>query len=232
MNLLVALVITFPGTRIASLPTGRTLEPGVWQLGIGHRWLSTENNDILRGNPMNIITDANVLFWVDRGITDQLTLGAYGGNRSHAVGVRATWAASRWTVVHASAWTDVVDLGLGSTWTNVGLAVPFTIRSRLHFVLLPRAATNFDKLTGSVGAGVKVGFDDGWSVAAETEPVLVGESDLLAWNLAACKQLGWHDFALTIGNAWDQVEPLWYTTANRDITKGLFRVGFHILRKL
>lgn len=232
MNLLITLMLAFPGTRIANLPTGRTLESGVWQLGIGHRWLSAANNDVLRGNLMNIITDASVLVWVDRGITDRLMLGAFGGNGSHAVGLRAAWAPIGWTTFHVAAWTNAVDIRIENTWSNLGLSLPLTVGDRLHLVILPRAATNFDQIVGSVGAGIKAGFGDGWSLAAETEPVVIGESDLLAWNLVAARQLGWHDFALTVGNAWDQIEPLWYTTANRDIRQGHFRVGFHILRKL
>lgn len=69
MNLLIALLLAFPGNRVANLPTGRTLEPGVWQVGIGHRWLSAEDNAILKGNPMNLITDASVLVWANRDIT-------------------------------------------------------------------------------------------------------------------------------------------------------------------
>jgi hypothetical protein len=231
MNLVLALLLAFPGTRIANLPTGRTLAAGTWQLGIGHRWLSAADNDILRGNLMNLVTNANVLVTADYGVTDDLAVGAFGGNGSHAAGLRAGFAATRWTTVYAGAWTDVVDIGLDNTWVNLGIAVPWTVGRRFHFVVLPRVATNFSDRILSVGAGARAALGNGFSLGLETEPVLVGERDLLAWNLSLDKELGWHNFSLTAGNAWHQVEPLWYTTANRDVTRGRFRVGFNILRK-
>jgi hypothetical protein len=232
MNLLLALLLAFPGNRIANLPTGRTLEPGVWQVGISHRFLSSENNDQLRGNPMNFITGANVRVTIERGITRRLTVGAAGGNASHDLGLHAGWAPTRWTTAWAGAWTDVIERGPRSTWAWLGVGLPWTLARRAHLIVQPRASTNFSDFVLSLGAGAQVRLPAGLSLGLETEPVFIGERDKLAWNLALDKELGWHNFTLVAGNNWDQNAPRWFTAANRDITRGRFRVGFNILRKL
>ncbi|MFO7675301.1 MAG: DUF5777 family beta-barrel protein [bacterium] len=232
MNLLIALLVAFPGTRIANLPTGRLLEPGIWQVGVSHRFLSAADNEQLKGNPLNFVTNASVRVFLDRGITRRLSVGIAGGNASHDLGLHAGWAPTRWLTASAGAWTDLVERGPTSTRAWFAAGLPLTLARRVHLLLQPRAGTNFDELVVSLGAGAQLSLPAGLSLGLETEPVLLGESDKLAWNLALDKQLGWHNFTFVAGNNWHQAAPDWFTRANRDITRGYFRVGFNILRKL
>ena len=231
MNLLIVLLVAFPGTRIANLPTGRLLEPGVWQVGISHRFLSAEYNEQLRGNPLNFLTGANVRVTLDRGITRRLSVGVAGGHAAHDLGGHAGWAPTRWTTASAGVWADVIERGRNSTWAWLGVGLPFSAGRRAHFLVQPRVSASLESFVLSLGAGAQLALPGNLSLGVETEPVLVGESRLPAWNIALDKQLGWHNFTFVAGNNWDQVAPRWFTGANRDILKGRFRVGFNIFRK-
>ncbi|UCG41734.1 MAG: hypothetical protein JSU73_07505 [candidate division WOR-3 bacterium] len=242
MALLVVLLMAFPGERIGTLPTGRILEPGIWQVSVSHRFLPDADNATL-GTPWNFLRGANVRLAVERGINGRFNAGVYlnsAGDVKEA-GLAGSWMPFRWLTAMTTVGTDVVELAPSGTWLSAGAAV-FTnpTLGPIHLVVLPRVTANTaagesNRLYVSLGAGAKVDPGAGFSFGAETEPVLYGQKDtarLLAWSIALDKEVGWHNFTLTVGNAWHQSVPGWFASANRDITGGNFRVGFNILRKL
>jgi hypothetical protein len=242
MTALLLLLAVFPGERVGTLLTGRLLEPGTWQFGVSHRFLSAEDNSTLKGNLLNFVRNANVLVTFDRGISPRLSAGAWASNEpNQELGLRAAWALTRWTTFYAGIGANVVDFGADNTFASLALAVPWTPTPRLHFVAAPRLTSNLagtEDLFVSLGLAARWLAGEGLSLGFETEPVLLGPdlgpeepARLLAWNLVLDKQLGWHNFSLVLGNSWSQTAPYWFSAANRDITKGRFRVGFGILRK-
>ena len=239
MTLLLALLIAFPGERIANLPTGRTLDAGVWQIGIGHRWMSAADNSVLEGNFLNIIRDASVRISVERGFDADVNAGAWVASENNEVGVGASWAPARWLTASAGVGGSIVALEAARTWANAGAAFHAGWRDRIHFTAMPRFTTNLDgeRMYATVGLGLKGNLGRGFTLGFETEPVLyrsaqTDDTGLLAWNVAIDRKLGWHNFTVTVGNAWHQAVPGWFASANRDITRGHFRIGFAILRKL
>jgi len=242
MALLVTLLILFPGERIATLPTGRILEPGVWQVSISHRFLPDADNSTL-GTPWNFLRGANVRLAAERGFPSHFNAGLNFNSAGDAkqAGLAGAWMPFRMLTVGAAVMTDVVEPGPSSTWLSAGTVVSTDpTLGPVHLSALPRVTANAaagesNRLYVSLGAGAKADLGSGFSLGAETEPVLYGPTDtarLLAWNVAFDKEVGWHNFTLTVGNAWHQNVPGWFASANRDITGGNFRVGFNILRKL
>ncbi len=234
-GLLLLAAAAFPPERIATLPSGRLLESGAWQFGISHRFLSAEDNSVLEGNLLNFFRTANVLLTFDHGIGRRAGAGAWFSNEPNKeVGLRGAYAPTRWTVLCAGIGANVVDFGSGNTWANLALAVPWTLAGRLHLLAMPRVTASLAGLDDpfvSLGLGAVGNLGNGLSLGLETEPVLLGERDLVAWNLALDKRLGWHNFTLVAGNSWAQTAPAWFSSANRDILKGRFRIGFNILRR-
>lgn len=237
MNLILALLLAFPAERIGTLPTGRVLDDGVWQIGISHRFLPAADNTRL-GSPVSFLKDANVRFSVERGLPAGFHAGVSYNNAGSEVGVNGAWAPVGTLTALASLGTNVVDPRQANTWFCAGVAGHIEPDRALHLVALPRLTSNLatgddHRLYLSVGLGAKAAIGAGFSVGAETEPVLTGPfRQLLAWNVVLDKELGWHNFTLVVGNSWYQSVPGWFAFANRDITKGMFRVGFNILRKL
>lgn len=238
-TLLITALAVFPATRIANLPSGRLLESGSWQFGIAHRFLSAEDNSTLRGNFLNFFRTANVLLTVDRGISDRFNAGIWASNEPNKeIGVRGVWAPTRWTAFYSGIGVNVIDPKADNTWASLALAVPVTVQQRLHLLMLPRATTSFGRLSEfflSLGLAAVTGLGNGLALGFETEPILIGPTTpdryRLAWNLAFDKELGWHNFTLVLGNCWAQTVPASFSTANRDILKGRFRIGFNILRR-
>ncbi len=230
------LLLAFPGARIANLPTGPVIDNGTWLLSISHRFLSAEDNSRL-GNPLNFLKDANVRFAAERGFGSGLALGLSYTNYNYELGASAQWAPISLVTGYCGVGTNLIERKLSNTWLNAAVAGHLAPVSRLHLVLLPRLTTNTEDWFLSCGLGAKADLPADLSVGIETEPVILGPepqsgSRLLAWNLAVDKELGWHNFTLVVGNSWHQSMPGWFALANRDIFKGVFRVGFNILRKL
>jgi hypothetical protein len=235
VTILLCLALGFPGTRIANLPAGPVLDNGAWQLSISHRFLSAEDNNQL-GSALNFLKDANVRFAVERGLPADLTAGmSYGNN--YELGVNCSWAPLDHLTGGAGMGINLIERTLATTWLNAAVAGHMTPLPQVHLVALPRLTTNTIDTYLSLGLGVKAGLPSGFSLGFETEPALFGPepssgSRLLAWSFALDKELGWHNFTLVLGNAWHQSVPYWFAAANRNITKGHFRAGFNILRKL
>ena len=232
MALLLVLFTLFPGTRIANLPTGRMLDAGRWQLAVSHRFLSSADNEVLEDNILNFVHTASVRFSVQRAFGPRLAAGAGFYNAGNELAVDAAWAPWEHLTACVSLGTDVIDIAGSSTWLAVAPVIHHAPGERFHVVALPRVTASTDSLFLSVGLGAELALGRDLSLGFETEPVLVGDADKLAWNLALDKELGWHNFTLTVGNAWHQSVPGWFAGANRDVTRGLFRIGFNILRQL
>ncbi len=234
MNLLLLLIALFPDARIANLPTGRALEEGDWQVLVAHRYLepvvdSARGRDLL-GFLANPTVTAGVSGRFGRNLIAGVSI-----NVIRALGVQAEYSVHRYLHLRGEVHTQFNDLKLENTWLSTGPLIPYTW-SRLHLVAFPRLTTNEKSYVASAGIGVKYELADGLALGAETEPVVSASDDItrdkLAWALALEKELGWHNFALTVGNAHSQLPPYSFTAADLDITKGHFRIGFNLLRKI
>jgi len=236
MTGLLLLLLAFPGARIANLPTGPVLEKGTWLLGISHRFLSAEDNSRL-GHALNFLKDANVRLAAERGLGAGLAAGLSYTNYNYELGAGAAWAPLTQVTAYGGIGTNLVERKLSTTWLNAAVAGRVTPSAGTHLVVLPRLTANTESLYLSCGLGARLGLPSDFSVGLETEPMLLGPEPktggrLPAWNIALDKELGWHNFTLVVGNSWHQTAPGWFAWANRDITKGHFRAGFNVLRKL
>ncbi len=236
MTGLLLLLLAFPGSRIANLPAGPVLAKGNWLIGISHRFLSSEDNSRL-GHALNFLKDANVRLAVERGLGAGLAAGLSYTSYNYELGASASWAPLSLVTAYGGVGTNLVERRLSTTWLNAAVVGHVTPLSRVHLLALPRLTTSIETLYVSCGLGAKFGLPSDFSVGVETEPMLLGPEPktgrrLLAWNIALDKELGWHNFTLVVGNSWHQTVPGWFAWANRDITKGHFRAGFNILRKL
>ena len=232
MALLLVLFTLFPGTRIANLPTGRMLDEGRWQLAVSHRFLPAADNGVLEDNILDFVRTANVRLSAQRAFGPRLAAGASYCGAGNELAIDGAWAPWDHLTACVSLGTDVIELAGSSTWLAVTPVIHHAPGERFHVVALPRVTASTDSLFLSLGLGAEFALGRDLSLGFETEPVLVGDHDELAWNLALDKQLGWHNFTLTVGSAWHQSVPGWFSGANRDITRGLFRIGFNILRQL
>lgn len=228
--LLVLVMFAFPPQRIANLPTGHLVESGHWQLCLSHRFFSPVNYYALRGNLFNFLTRPTVRVTADRGHRNW-SIGVAAGNAGHELALRAGYAPGEFATLYGEVSANVVSLRTEDVWTSVLTAVPWTPSPVLHLVAAPQVAVSMESLFASLGLGVVANAGQDLCLGLELEPVLLGKADKLAWNLALDKKLGWHNFTLVLGNSYYQQSPYRFSRANRDITKGFFRIGFNILRK-
>jgi len=139
--------------------------------------------------------------------------------------------------------THLYRLRLDSTWFNLGVAFHRSFRGRLAAAAQPRYTTNAKHHFLSLGLAAKAGFGDGMALGLEAEPVLLGRDSTtrsLSLSLALEKQVGWHDFAITLGTPREQSAPALFRSSGPagaysdvlDVGRGWFRVGFNLLRKL
>ncbi len=233
MSILLLVIALFPDARIANLPTGRALEDANWQLQVSHRFYapvidSTRGHDLL-----GFLATPTVLLELNRRLSRTFVMGIE-LQLVQAVGLQAEYAPVRFLHIRAEAYTLFNDIKLANTWLSAGPLVPYTWRN-LHLVAFPRLTTNTRSHVVSAGLGAKYGLGGGLALGAEVEPVLYASADVargkLAWNLAFEKEIGWHNFALTVGNTYSQLVPYSFTAADLDITRARFRVGFNIMRK-
>ena len=123
-----------------------------------------------------------------------------------------------------------------------GAFMLYAFGERLALTAQPRYTTNSMHHYVSLGLAAAAGLGNSYALALEAEPVLLGRDSTtrqLACGLAIQKQVGWHDFAITLGTALNQSAPAMFrstgpATAYSDIldaAKGWFRIGFNILRK-
>jgi hypothetical protein len=235
VSLILLLFALFPDARVANLPTGRSLEEGTWQVLVAHRYYQPVVDSKRPDNLLGFLSGPTVMVSLDRRLSREFIAGVNLQLTRAAAGVHAEYAFQRNLRFRAEAHTLLNDPKLENTWLSAGPLVPFTLR-RLHLVAFPRLTTNTESLFVSAGLGVKYDVAYGLALGAEAEPVLYRSGDLepgkLAWNVVLEKELGWHNFGLTIGNTHSQLAPFSFTAADLDITKGQFRIGFNLLRKI
>ena len=239
---LLLLMLSFPGQRFANLPTGVLPESHVWQVTIAHRFLPAVLAPDWNHDPLQAFTIPDVWLRLDRSLGERWLVGGGIGIISHELEARAAWAPLSWLTAYPELNSHLYDPKLDSTWFNLGLNFHKTFGERLALTAQPRYTTNSKHHYVSLGLAAAAGLGNSYAVALEAEPVLLGRDSTtrqLACGLAIQKQVGWHDFAITLGTALNQFAPAMFrstgpATAYSDIldaAKGWFRIGFNILRK-
>ncbi len=233
MNTILLLLALFPDARIANLPTGRALADGSWQVMVAHRYYQPVVDSTRPENLLGFLSNPTVMVTLDRRFGRDLVAGV-SLQLVRAVGAQVEYSLLRNLRVRADAYTLFNNLKLDNTWLSVGPLVPVALR-RLHLVAFPRLTTNAERYVASAGLGAKYELTYGLALGAETEPVIYASNDTtrgkLAWSIALEKELGWHNFVLTLGNTYSQLAPNSFTAADLDITKAHFRIGFNLLRR-
>jgi hypothetical protein len=236
------LLLAFPGQRFANLPTGVLPESHVWQVCIAHRFLPSAIAPGWGQDPVQAFTAPNVRIVLDKSLGDRALVGVIDAISSREIGLRAAFAPLKWLTLYPEINTHLYGFKLDSTWFNLGLCCHRTFGKRWAVAVQPRYTTNTALHFVSLGLAAKTGLGRGYALALEAEPVLVGRDSTtrqLACALALEKEIGWHNFIITIGTPREQSAPAMFrstgpATAYSDIldaAKGWFRIGFNILRK-
>lgn len=244
MNLLLVALLSFPGQRIANLPTGVLPESHVWQLNISHRFVPAIFTPGWTSDPLQLFGGANVRDVLDKSLGDRTLIGVNLTISSRELGLHGAWAALDWLTLYPELNTHLYGLKRDSTWLNLGLCCHRTFGEKLALVAQPRYTTNTSEHFVSLGLGAKAQVINTWSLGLEAEPVLVGRDSTtpgLAWSLAVEKEYGWHNFIFTLGSPLDQSAPGMFRSTPGDtsayaglldIGRGYFRLGFNVLRKI
>jgi hypothetical protein len=239
---LLLLLLAFPGQRFANLPTGVLPESHVWQVTISHRWLPALVAPDWTKDPLQAITAPNVRIVLDKSLGDRMLVGMIDAVSSREIGLRAVFTPLDWLTLYPEINTHLYGFKRDSTWFNLGLCCHRTFGKTWAVTAQPRYTTNTMHHYVSLGLAAKAGAGKGYALALEAEPVLVGRDSttrLLAAAVTVEKEIGWHNFIITLGTPREQSAPAMFrstgpTTAYSDIldlAKGWFRIGFNILRK-
>lgn len=241
--MLLLLLTTFPGQRFVNLPTGVLPETRVWQVAVSHRFLPALAAPGWKNDPLQTFTGANVRVTVDKSLGDNILIGVADAISSRELGLRAAWTPVGWLTLYPELNTHLYGFKLDSTWLNFGFSLHRTIGEWLALAAQPRYTTNSKHHFLSLGLAAKAGLGDGYAAALEAEPVLLGRDPTtrqLSLSLAIEKQVGWHDFSITLGTPRGQSAPALFRSSGEpsaysdvlDPLKGRFRVGFNLLRKI
>jgi hypothetical protein len=239
---LLLLLLAFPSQRFANLPTGVLPESHVWQFTLGHRFLPAAIAPEWSHDPLQAFTGANVRIALDKSVGDRVLVGAIDAISSRDIGLHAAFAPLDWLTLYPEVNTHLYGFKLDSTWFNLGLCCHRTFGEKLAVMAQPRYTTNATHHFVSLGLAAKAGLGNGYAVALEAEPVLVGRDSTtrqLAASLDIEKEIGWHSFIITLGTPREQSAPAMFRSAGPataganvlDVAKGWFRIGFNILRK-
>ena len=239
---LLLLLLAFPGQRSANLPTGVLPEPHAWQVCVSHRFLPAVAAPGWDRDPLQAFTSANVRVTLDKSLGDRVLVGIADAISSRELGLRGAYAPLDWLTVYPELNTHLYGFKLDSTWFDLGLCCHRTFGERLAVAVQPRYTTNTTLHFISIGLAAKAGLSNGYALALEAEPVLVGRDSTtrqLAVSLAVEKEIGWHSFIITLGTPRGQSAPTMFRSAGPatvysdilDATAGWFRIGFNILRK-
>jgi len=242
--LLFALLSAFPGERIATVPTGRLLEPGRWQVNVSHRFALPVFAPGWTEDPLQALIASNTYVALDHSPTRGLALGLGLCPTDRVADVHALWQPSAlgFMFLNPQVSTRIREFSLDHTWLALGAGVPVLPAANLAFILLPRFTTNAASHYLSLGLGAKLELGADYRLGLEAEPLLLRmdpgraghglSPDSLAWNLALERELGWHNFVLTLGSARASIPPYSFRNGIAGFSSGGFRIGFHILRKL
>ena len=240
--ILLLLMLTFPGQRFANLPTGVLPESHVWQVCISHRWLPAVFAPGWDSVPLRAFAGANVRIVLDKSLGDRVLVGVVDAISSRELGLRAAFAPLNWLTLYPEINTHLYRFELDSTWFNLGLCCHRTFGRSWAVAAQPRYSTNTTSHLISLGLAAKTGLGRGYGLTLEAEPVLVGRDSTtrqLACALAVEKEIGWHNFIITLGTPYEQSAPDMLRSTGPatayssvlDAAKGWFRIGFNILRK-
>lgn len=243
MNVFLLLLLAFPGQRFVNLPTGVLPEPHVWQVCVSHRFLPSVTAPGWNHDPLQALTVPDVWVTLDRSLGERWLVGGGIGIISHELEARAAWAPLPWFTAYPELDGHLYDFKLDSTWFNIGLNLHRTFAEHFALAAQPRYTTNTKHHYVSVGLAASAGLGRGYALALEAEPVLLGRDSTthqLACGLAIQKQVGWHDFAVTLGTPLQQYAPAMFRSSGApgaysdvlDVFKGRVRLGFNILRKI
>uniref|UniRef100_A0A7C4CEQ2 Uncharacterized protein n=1 Tax=candidate division WOR-3 bacterium TaxID=2052148 RepID=A0A7C4CEQ2_UNCW3 len=243
-TLLLLFLTTFPGVRIAGLPTGALLETGRWQVDISHRFAIPVFASGWSEDPLQALIASNTYVALDHAPVRGLALGLGLCPTDRVAEVHALWQPSglgRFYLLPQVS-TGLRNLSLENTWFAIGAGVPLAPIRSIALSALPRFTTNTTSHYVSLGLGAKLELGPDFRLGLETEPLLYriepGHSgfglspDSLAWNLAFERELGWHNFVLTLGSARASIPPYSFRDGIVGLGAGGFRIGFHVLRKL
>ena len=239
---LLLLLLAFPGQRFANLPTGVMPESHVWQVTIGHRFFPAVLAPGWKSDPLAAISTANVRVVLDKMLGDRVLVGGIVAISDEEIGLRAAYAPLNWLTFYPEINTHLYGFKLDSTWFNLGLCCHRTFGRSWAVVAQPRYSTNTTHHYVSLGLAAKASLGSGYALGLEAEPVLVGHDSttrLLACALAVEKEIGWHNFIITLGTPYEQsapdvlrsTDPVTAYANVLDVAKGWFRIGFNILRK-
>jgi hypothetical protein len=239
---LLLLLLALPGQRFANLPTGILPESHVWQVTFAHRFLPAALGPGWGQDPVQAFTSPNVRIVLDKSLGDRALVGVITAISSRELGLRAAFAPLNWLTLYPEVNTHLYSFKLDNTWLNLGFCCHKSIGERLALAAQPRYTTNTAVHFISIGLAAKAGLGNGYALALEAEPVLVGPDSTtrhLAASLALEKEIGWHNFIITLGTPREQSAPAMFRSAGPataysdilDATKGWFRIGFNILRK-
>ena len=237
------LLLAFPSQRFVNLPTGVLPEPHVWQVCVSHRWLPAVFAPGWTRDPLQAFSTANVRLTLDRSLGDRTVVGGALGISSRELGAKVAWALLPWITAYPELNSHLYDFRLDSTWLNIGLNLHHGWGEHLSLSAQPRYSTNTKHHYVSLGLAAAAGLGAGYAVALEAEPVLLGRDTTtrqLACGLAIQKQVGWHDFAITLGTAREQYAPALFQSLGEpgaysdvlDVLKGRVRFGFNLFRKI
>jgi hypothetical protein len=235
-------MLAFPGQRFANLPTGVLPESHVWQVTIGHRFLPAVLAPGWTNDPLAAISAANVRVVLDKSLGDRVLVGGIVAISDEEIGLRASFAPLDWLTLYPEINTHLYGFKLDSTWFNLGVCCHRTFGKCWAVAAQPRYTTNTMHHFVSIGIAAKAGLGRGYAMALEAEPVLVGRDSttrLLATAVALEKEIGWHNFIITLGTPYEQSAPDMFRSTGPataysnllDAAKGWFRIGFNILRK-
>jgi len=244
VNLLLLVLFSFPGQRVANLPTGVLPEPHVWQINISHRFVPAVLAPGWTSDALQLFSGANVRDVIDKSLGEKALVGFNLTISTREMGLHGAWAPLDWLTLYPELNTHLYGFKLDSTWLNFGLCCHRTFGEKLAVVAQPRFTTSTREHFVSLGLGAKAQVINTWSLGLETEPVLLGRDPTtqnLAWNLAVDKEYGWHNFIFTFGSPLDQSAPGMFRSAPADtsasaglldLARGYFRMGFNIMRKI
>jgi len=238
---LVLLLLTFPAERVAGLPTGVVLDNGNWQITIQHRFFNSVTDPGWKTDPLQALAFANSHIGVDRGIGGNVAVGGALNVSDRLLALHAAWRPLKKLTVYPELVAGLFEPGLDRLWFNVAAGVPVTIADRLHVFPFIRATGSKSGYLGSFGHTFKYAFGDYRLGLEFDDAILVSDSsgtgfraglDSLPWTLSFEREAGWHNFVFTIGTAGHSLPPHSLRRDVLDITRGRFRLGFNILRKL
>lgn len=242
MHILLLILAVFPGERIANLPTGVLPEPRVWQVCVSHRFLPAITAPGWNSDPLQTFSGANVRVALEKSFGERWVVGVSDAISSRILGLNAAYSPLPWLTIYPELSTHLYGFKLDSTWFNTGLCLHRTVGAGLAVMALPRYTTNTTHHYVSLGLGAKVQVVNTWSLSLEAEPVLFGRDSTtrqLAASLGIEKEVGWHNFIITLGTPRQQSAPAMFRSTGPataysdilDLTQGWCRVGFNILRK-